>query len=124
MFNDSCLNQVLSIRKLREYFFNIFNKDIELDENTQSYDQDFFSYNLRNAKLIFNVAENGPPFIPAHCHADTLSFELSLFQERFIVNSGISTYENIPLRLFQKSTRAKSTFMHWTSEFIKSFWCL
>ena len=59
MFNDSCLNQVLSIIKLREYFFNIFNKDIELDENTQSYDQDFFSYNLRNAKLIFNVAENG-----------------------------------------------------------------
>ena len=109
MFNDSCLNQVLSIIKLREYFFNIFNKDIELDENTQSYDQDFFSYNLRNAKLIFNVAENGPSFIPAHCHADTLSFELSLFQERFIVNSGISTYENIPLRLFQKSTRAKST---------------
>ena len=39
---------------------------------------------------IFDVAPLGPDYLPGHGHADTLSFELSLFGHRFITNSGTS----------------------------------
>jgi hypothetical protein len=32
--------------------------------------------------LILDVAPVGPDYLPGHAHADTLSFELSLFGQR------------------------------------------
>jgi uncharacterized heparinase superfamily protein len=59
--------------------------------------------------LVFDAAEVGAKYIPGHAHADSLSFELSLFGERFIVNGGTSTYENSEQRALERSTRAHST---------------
>lgn len=59
--------------------------------------------------LIMDVGEVGPDYIPGHAHADTLSFELSLFGKRFIVNSGIDRYGVSAERLRQRGTAAHST---------------
>jgi len=59
--------------------------------------------------LLCDVGEIGPDFQPGHGHADTLSCEASLFGARFIVNSGIDTYESSDERLYQRSTAAHST---------------
>jgi uncharacterized heparinase superfamily protein len=56
-----------------------------------------------------DIAEIGPNYIPGHGHADVLSFELSLFGRRVIVNSGILTYESGNNRLTQRGTLAHST---------------
>ena len=58
---------------------------------------------------IFDVARVGPDYLPGHAHADTLSFELSLFGQRVIVNSGTSQYGTGPERLRQRSTAAHNT---------------
>ncbi len=58
---------------------------------------------------LIDVARIGPDYIPGHAHADTLSFELSLGDQRVIVNSGISQYGAGPERLYQRSTSAHST---------------
>ena len=60
-------------------------------------------------KAIVDVAAIGPDYQPGHAHADTLSFEFSLFKQRFIVNSGISEYEIGQLRQQQRSTKAHNT---------------
>ncbi|MGH8675674.1 MAG: heparinase II/III family protein, partial [Burkholderiales bacterium] len=39
-----------------------------------------------DAALLIDVAPVGPDYLPGHAHADTLSFELSLFGQRVIVN--------------------------------------
>ena len=44
-----------------------------------------------------------------HAHADTLSFELSLFRQRIIVNSGTSRYGTGSERLRERATAAHST---------------
>ena len=44
------------------------------------------------AKLIFDAAGVGPDYIPGHAHADTLSFELSIGDQRVFVNTGTSQY--------------------------------
>jgi uncharacterized heparinase superfamily protein len=61
-----------------------------------------------DACAILDVAEIGPDYLPGHAHADTLSFELSVFGERLIVNGGTSTYAGA-LRSYERSTKAHST---------------
>lgn len=62
-----------------------------------------------DAVLLADVGEIGPDYLPGHAHADTLSFELSIFGQRIIVNSGISEYGLGSERLRQRSTGAHST---------------
>jgi uncharacterized heparinase superfamily protein len=60
-------------------------------------------------KLIFDASPVGPDYIPAHAHADTLSFELSIGTQRVFVNSGTSEYGLSPERLYQRKTAAHNT---------------
>ncbi|MCK9202618.1 MAG: heparinase II/III family protein [Gallionella sp.] len=62
-----------------------------------------------DAMLIADVGEIGPDYLPGHAHADTLSFELSVFGQRLVVNSGTSEYGLGAERLRQRSTAAHST---------------
>lgn len=62
-----------------------------------------------NAVAVLDVAQVGPDYLPGHAHADSLSFELSLFGQRVVVNSGISQYGIGPERLRQRGTAAHST---------------
>lgn len=61
------------------------------------------------AVLLADVGEIGPDYLPGHAHADTLSFELSLFGHRLVVNSGTSEYGLGGERLRQRGTAAHST---------------
>ncbi len=61
------------------------------------------------AVLIIDVAEVGPGYLPGHAHADTLSFELSLYGQRLVVNSGTSCYGLGTQRELERSTAAHNT---------------
>jgi len=58
------------------------------------------------AVVICDVGAIGPDYLPAHAHADTLSFELSVDGRRVLVNSGCSTYDVGSERERQRSTAA------------------
>ncbi|WP_295454111.1 alginate lyase family protein [uncultured Thiodictyon sp.] len=62
-----------------------------------------------SAVALLDVAPLGADYLPGHAHADTLSFELSLFGQRVIVNGGTSRYGSGPERLAQRGTAAHST---------------
>lgn len=64
---------------------------------------------IDDAVLFTDVGRIGPDYLPAHGHADVLSFELSLAGARFIVDSGVSGYGDDPERLRQKGTAAHNT---------------
>lgn len=61
------------------------------------------------AIMLIDVAPLGANYLPAHGHADTLSFELSLDDQRVIVNSGTSRYGLGPERDWERATAAHST---------------
>ena len=61
------------------------------------------------ALLLADVGEIGPDYLPGHAHADTLSFELSVFGQRVVMNSGTSEYGLGAERLRQRGTEAHST---------------
>jgi uncharacterized heparinase superfamily protein len=62
-----------------------------------------------DAILFLDVAPLGPDYLPGHGHADTLSFEMSLFGERIFVNGGTSEYGNGPVRIRERGTAAHNT---------------
>lgn len=64
---------------------------------------------LGTGVVMADIAPVGPDYLPAHAHADTLSFEMSLNKSRVIVNSGISVYGISAERHRQRGTRAHST---------------
>lgn len=61
------------------------------------------------AVMIADVGDVGPDYQPGHAHADTLSFELSLYGQRILVNGGTSTYEPGIQRLRQRGTSSHNT---------------
>jgi len=66
---------------------------------------------LRFGEMVafLDVGRIGPDYLPGHSHADSLSFEMSLFGERVIVDSGTSCYGTGDERLRQRGTAAHNT---------------
>jgi uncharacterized heparinase superfamily protein len=73
---------------------------------------DYGLYVLRRAEatLLFDAGPIGPDYLPGHAHCDTLSFELSLGTERWIVNAGTFSYTG-PERAHYRGTAAHNTVM-------------
>jgi uncharacterized heparinase superfamily protein len=61
--------------------------------------------------LLVDTAPIGPAYLPGHAHADTLSFELSLYDQRVMVNSGTSCYGSGLERLRQRGSAAHNTLI-------------
>ena len=72
-------------------------------------DSGYSRIDMGDVVAIIDRAAVGPDYLPGHAHADTLSFELSIFGQRVIVNSGTSTYREGSERLRQRGTSSHST---------------
>jgi hypothetical protein len=59
--------------------------------------------------LAFDCGPPSPPYLPAHAHADALSFQLWLDGAPVVVDPGTFTYEPGPQRDWFRGTRAHST---------------
>jgi len=72
-------------------------------------DSGYSKINMPAHSLIFDHAQVGPDYLPGHAHADTLSFEWSVGNQRVFVNSGTSMYGVSHERLRQRKTAAHNT---------------
>ena len=59
--------------------------------------------------LVFDAGPLGPDHQPGHGHCDILSYELSLYGQRVVVDTGLSTYEPGRERHYERSTAAHNT---------------
>ncbi len=59
--------------------------------------------------IVCDAGKVGPDYIPGHAHGDIFSFELSLFGERVIVDSGVHDYCLDGMRGYCRSTAAHNT---------------
>ncbi len=110
-FNDSTLGVAPTISELMDYAkqLDLGYKDRKLSDLTHLQESGYIRLDKKELVIMADVANIGPDYIPGHGHADVLSFEMSLFGERLIVNSGISTYNTGPERQKQRGTLAHST---------------
>jgi uncharacterized heparinase superfamily protein len=108
-FNDCALNIAPDNQQIFDYA-NRLGIDLGKTEGSHFLQQSgYFRLETTNSVLIGDVGRIGPDYLPSHAHADTLSFEFSLFGQRVIVNSGTSEYGASSERLRQRGTNAHST---------------
>lgn len=110
-FNDSAMGIATNLNELVNYAQRLGIKYSANKFNTAKIlaDTGYIRLASNNAIALLDVAPIGPDYQPGHAHADTLSFELSLFGQRLLVNGGTSEYENSPVRQYERSTKAHNT---------------
>ena len=110
-FNDAAFGIGGELGALLEYATRLgFKVDSpKHDGLTHLSDSGYIRIQRNPVVALLDVAPIGPDYLPGHAHADTLSFELSLFGRRCIVNSGTSRYGDSEERLRQRGTAAHST---------------
>lgn len=67
---------------------------------------DYWVYRHGDDFLLFDAGPVGPDHLPAHAHADLLTFEASIHGGRLFVDSGIFSYQDEPMRHYDRSSRA------------------
>ncbi|MBF0420153.1 MAG: alginate lyase family protein [Magnetococcales bacterium] len=111
-FNDAAMGVAPSLLELKKYGqrlraipdnVSLSSKILHLKESG------YLRANLGPMLAILDVAPVGPDYLPGHAHADTLSFEISLYEQRLLVNSGTSFYGIGEERLRQRGTAAHNT---------------
>ena len=109
-FNDSAIGIAPKLIELEKYAGRLnISLPKKIDEFMHLSDSGYIRVQKNNLVALLDVANVGPNYLPGHAHADTLSFELSLFGQRLLVNSGTSCYGNSVERLRQRGTSAHNT---------------
>jgi len=109
-FNDAALDIAPAPQGLEEYARRLGLASVAAPQPvTQLGDSGYVRVERAPAVMLLDVAPVGADHVFAHAHADTLSFELSLFGRRVLVNSGTSCYGCGAERLRQRGTAAHNT---------------
>ena len=110
-FNDAAFKMSLNLSELRKYASELGIEDQSKDSGTTIHlkESGYGIVSLNKFKLICDIGEIGPSYMPGHGHADVLSFELSVNNKRVFVNSGTSLYGLTKERLEQRRTKAHNT---------------
>jgi uncharacterized heparinase superfamily protein len=124
LFNDAAFGVAATADQLAAYAGRVLGTDASLSGLPRRYTHCYDRSGLRltqwadsgyirlegaEAVALLDVAPIGPDYLPGHAHADTLSFELSVFGQRVIVNGGTSRYGLGPERLRERQTVSHST---------------
>jgi len=110
-FNDAALEIAPKLNELKKYAQRLgldFNSN-KFNKVTHLSSSGYIRLSSNNVVALLDVARIGPDYQPGHAHADTLSFELSLFGQRLLVNGGTSEYEISEIRHYERSTKAHNT---------------
>lgn len=118
-FNDAAFGYAPEYKEIVSYAERIgsyIEKNSQKNINTAKYHINWLknsgycrvSMTSDNVALL-DLARIGADYQPGHAHADTLSFELSLYGQRVFVNSGTSKYGRGAERNYQRGTSAHNT---------------
>jgi uncharacterized heparinase superfamily protein len=113
-FNDAAFGVAPSFKEIENYGAKLKLLELPGDYNDMRClnnlsESGFTRVAFKDLVALIDRSSVSPDYLPAHAHADTLSFELSLFGKRVIVNSGTSVYSNSKERQRQRGTSSHST---------------
>lgn len=114
LFNDAAFGVAPSLPDLQAYaerlgLLGSVHTVQKQPKNIHFADSGYVRLESDHAVALLDVAPIGPDYLPGHAHADTLSFELSAYGQRVVVNGGTSRYGLGTERLRERGTAAHST---------------
>jgi uncharacterized heparinase superfamily protein len=114
LFGDSALGIAPDNAYLQKYYRQIVNthfNEVLPSESTIVFKQDsgYAVFRDGDQYLIMDCGQLGVSYQPGHAHCDINSFEYTYKGKRFIVDSGLSTYEDNKRRRSLRSSSAHNT---------------
>ncbi len=105
LLNDSAYHIAPSSEQLNSYAYRLGIKRIETELKECGYRR------MRKGPFdaIVDVGNITATYQPGHSHADTFNYELRVDGKPFIIDVGISTYDELQRRYFERSTQAHNT---------------
>ena len=107
LLNDAAPEIAPGSQQLNEYASSLQIKPAT--RNPQLSASGYRRFNGINYEAIIDIGQMGPLYQPGHAHADTFNFVLNVNNQPFIVDTGISTYEDNEIRLAERGTAAHNT---------------
>jgi len=107
LFNDSANKIAPTTKELIEYALRL-NSKFKI-QNSNLSDSGYRKIENERYEMVIDVGNIGPDYIPGHAHSDTFNFELYIDGNPFIVDTGLSTYENNARRMLERSTFSHNT---------------
>lgn len=114
LFNDTVALPEPSVAALLTYGSRVVGPLEGLEdggETTSLAASGFYVIRSGESRAVVDCGEIGPRELPAHAHADLLSYELTWSGERIVVDSGVPEYQMSPLRSYVRSTSAHNTLV-------------
>ncbi|WP_234571736.1 heparinase II/III domain-containing protein [Rhodohalobacter sp. 614A] len=105
-FNDSTKGQSYS---KDEIFTMATACNLKEIPNIDLSDSGYRKFSNRNFELTIDAEGIEPSYLPAHAHADSLSFILQVQNKPVITDPGVSTYNTGERRNWERSTQAHNT---------------
>ncbi|MFW6275885.1 MAG: heparinase II/III family protein, partial [bacterium] len=114
MLNDSASGIAPTTQKLNNYAKSLDltteTKPKEIRSNQCNLDDSGYRrFNGTNYECIIDIGPIAPSYQPGHAHADTFNFVLNLYNQPYIVDTGVSTYNPGETRLKERGTSAHNT---------------
>lgn len=109
-FNDAAIGIALPPRDLLAYAEKLDLRTPDPDPGRVVRKERFglWVFRGKESAMIIDAGPIGPDYLTGHAHCDTLSYEMSIGSQRFIVNSGTYTYSGPDRHLF-RATAAHNT---------------
>jgi len=107
LFNDATREIAPSPERLLQYARDVLGSDPS--PRTAFPEAGYYVREADDLWMMIDGGPAGPDYLMAHAHADIFSYELSLFGERFVVDSGVYQYAAGPMRDSVRSTAAHNT---------------
>lgn len=112
LFNDCVSSGDIPPRALLEYARRMLPvPDVEPDAADELGSSGYYVLRSGPSRVVVDCGPIGPDELPAHAHADTLSYELVWDGDHVVVDSGTAEYALDDLRRYVRSTRAHNTVM-------------
>jgi uncharacterized heparinase superfamily protein len=107
-FNDTVRGEAVSTSRLVAYAQEVLEYE-QFPTSTSFEETGYYVYEDEDVYFVIDGGSIGPDYLPGHAHADIFSYELSIDRNRWIVDTGVSTYESGSDRRYERGTAAHNT---------------
>jgi len=107
LLNDSTINIAPSTEELINYA-NSLGIQPEAENNVLR-ESGYRRFQGNDYECVIDIGQIGASYQPGHAHADSLSFILNVYKKPFLIDPGVSTYENGSRRSLERGTAFHNT---------------
>jgi uncharacterized heparinase superfamily protein len=109
LFNDGGIDMARSPLELIAIYKDKFEKMTPQKRSMKFINSGYYVIKNSLFHLIYKSGDAGSNYLPAHAHGDIFSFELSVKNQRFIIDQGVFEYNSGTLRDLSRATISHNT---------------